>query len=450
METLEYMDLEFRLVDYLTGKMQLLQEMDEREELIEEALDAIFRNNEFPEVKMALEDEERRVQFIAGFVSCGIITEILCDMNVEDIIINNLKPIYIHHSEKGFIPIGKSFSTQKEINLFIKKIILFSGKKVSGKIMNLELPNLEGRVNIAYSPFGPQITITKAKVTPLSIIDLIRSGSLTYEVAAQLWMYIEGMSIRPANIIIAGGPGVGKTTLLNALFCFVPQSDRMVVIEDTLELNTFLEDSCSRLESDDDLTLADLVKNSLRMRPERIVVGEVRGIEARDMITACNIGKYCIGTIHALTSREAIIRLQNEPMNIPEMLVNLIDVFIVLKRYHVKDKMFRVIDEVSETSGMEQVKILLSQVFKYDYDSHQMKQLSPSTVFRDRLATQSGLTPKEIMKEHMLRAYLLEQLDKRDMNTVKEVTIFCRAYNKDPDDATASLGYDRGELLGQE
>ena len=312
----------------------------------------------------------------------------------------------------------------------------------------MELPNLEGRVNIAHSPFGPQITITKAKVTPLSVIDLIRMGGLTYEVAAQLWMYIEGMSIRPANIMIAGGPGVGKTTLLNALFCFIPKADRMVVIEDTLELNTFLEDSCSRLESDDDLTLADLVKNSLRMRPERIIVGEVRGIEARDMITACNIGKYCIGTIHALTSREAIIRLQNEPMNIPEMLVNLIDVFIVLKRYHVKDRMFRVVDEISETSGMEQVKILLSQVYKYDYDSKQMKQMSPSTVFRDRLAKQSGLTPKEIIREHMLRAYLLEQLDKRDMNTMKEVSTFCRAYNQDPDQATASLGFDRAGLLG--
>ena len=206
--------------------------------------------------------------------------------------------------------------------------------------MNLELPNLEGRVNIAISSFGPQLTITKAKLSPLSIVDLVTRGTLNYEVAAQLWLYLEGMSIRPANIIIAGGPGVGKTTLLNALFSFIPLGDRVVVIEDTLELNTFLDDSCSRLESDDELSLADLVKNSLRMRPERIVIGEVRGEEARDMMTAANIGKYCIGTMHALTSREAIIRLQNEPMNIPEMLVNLIDVFIVLKRYHVDNKVF--------------------------------------------------------------------------------------------------------------
>ena len=442
--------LEYRVIEALTGKMNLLHTTQEREELVEEALKKIFDKNEFPLLKKELDEKEARINFISDFLSYDIVTQVLCDHHVEDIIINNLKPIYIHHSERGFIVTDKKFADQNAIDLFIKKLILFSGRSESGKIINLELPNLEGRVNIVHSPFGPQITITKAKVTPLSIIDLIRSGGMTYEVAAQLWIYLEGMSIRPANVMIAGGPGVGKTTLLNALFSFIPESDRIVVIEDTLELNTFLEDSCSRLESDQETSLADLVKNSLRMRPERIIVGEVRGIEARDMITACNIGKYCIGTIHALTSREAIIRLQSEPMNIPEMLINLIDVFIVLKRYHANDRILRVVDEVSETSGMEQIKILLSQVYKYDYDSQKMTQVSPSTIFRDRLAKETGLTPKEIMKEHLLRAFLLKQLDERGMNTLKEVSVFCRAYNQNPEKATAGLGLNRTELLNQE
>ncbi|MCA9399673.1 MAG: Flp pilus assembly complex ATPase component TadA, partial [Candidatus Omnitrophica bacterium] len=199
--------------------------------------------------------------------------------------------------------------------------------------------------------------------------------------------------------------------------------------------------------SDDDISLADLVKNSLRMRPERIVIGEVRGEEARDMATACNIGKYCIGTIHALTSREAIIRLQNEPMNIPEMLVNLFDAFIVLKRYHVQEKLYRIVDEVSETSGMEQVKILLSHVFKYDYETHSVRQVNPSTVYRDRLAQASGLTPRQIMQELALRAFLLKELDTRNMTTMKEVATFCRSYNQNPDEAVAALGFNRDELL---
>ena len=237
-------DLEFRLIDFLKGKMNLLQPPAEREEMVHGALKRILEKDEFPELKNELESAHARVEFVSDFLSYGIITDVLCDANVEDIVINNLKPIYIHHSQKGFVPTDKKFSHQKEVILFIKKLLLLSGKAAGGKIVNLELPNLEGRVNIAHSPFGPQITITKAKVTPLSIIDIIRLGGLTHEVAAQLWMYLEGMSIRPANIMIAGGPGVGKTTLLNALFSFIPKADRMVVIEDTLELNTFLEESC--------------------------------------------------------------------------------------------------------------------------------------------------------------------------------------------------------------
>lgn len=440
-------NFEFTLIKHLLGKLNLFQEQIERETLVEESILELLLQEEYADIKEYFVDQEKKVAFVKSFLSYGQITELLCDYEVEDIIINNLNPIFIHHSQKGFIRTDHRFMSNKELDLFLKKLLLFAGRGKLMRIMNLELPNLEGRVNIALSPFGPQITITKAKVTPLSVIDMIRSGSMTYDLAAQLWLYLEGMSIRPANMLIAGGPGVGKTTLLNALFGFIPESDRMVVIEDTLELNTFLEESCSRLESDDEVSLADLVQNSLRMRPERIVVGEVRGPEARDMITACNIGKYCLGTIHALTSREAIIRLQSEPMNIPEMLINLIDVIVVLKRYHVKDQMFRVVDEVSETSGMEQVKILLSHVFKYDYDIKEHTLVNPSTVFRDKLASQSGFTAREILLEQKLRALLLQELDKRDLSSLKEVALFCRAYNRNPNEATAQLGFDRQSLL---
>src|SRR3989338_2180211 len=450
MNSSNLVDLESLVVEKLWGRISLLQSQAEKEQAIASILSEAQGNDQKQRLQKELKDisgDQAKIEFIKGFLSYGVIEDLLCDSEVEDIIINSLKDIYIHHSQKGLVSTGKRFPTQKELDLFVRKLLLFSGRQEIKKIMNIELPNLQGRVNIILSPFGPQITITKSKVEPLSIIDLVERGTLPYQVAAQLWLYVEGFSIKPANIIIAGGPGTGKTTLLNALFSFVPTNERMVIIEDALELNTFLEDSCSRLESDEELSLAALVKNSLRMRPDRIVVGEVRGEEARDMITAVNGGKYCVGTIHAATAREAILRLQNEPMNIPEILVNLVDVFVIMKRYHVHDKVYRVLDEVSETGGMEQKTILLSQIFKYDYERKVIRNVSTSTIYRDKLSRMSGLTPKDIIDEVAIRTVVLETLAAKGVRSMKEITVFCRAYNHDAPKALTSLGLTREQIL---
>jgi flagellar protein FlaI len=442
----EYLDLEMQVLLRLAGKMTLMQNDDARESLAKNALDEVLKDEGKAFADDLAHGEEKK-DFIKKFLSYGIIEDLLYNPEVEDIIINALKPIYIHHAQKGFIATDKCFQNHKEFNNFIQKILIFAGRKNYHKIANLELANRAGRVNIIDSPLGAQLTITKAKSDPLSIIDLVRRGTMSYEAAGQLWLYLEGLSIRPANIIISGGPGTGKTTLLNALLSFIPDKDRLVVIEDTLELNTFMEDSCSRLETDDELDLSDLVKNSLRMRPERIIVGEVRGAEARDMITAVNIGKYCIGTIHALSARETITRLHNEPMNVPEVLINLIDVFIILKRYHVNGKLYRVIDEISETGGMESKQVLLSHVYKYNYEQNRVMSVSPSTIYRDRLAQETGLTPRDIINETWIRAAVLKTLDNRDIHTIKEVTTFCRYYAVNPKDAMAKISLDRERML---
>ncbi|MBF0595731.1 MAG: CpaF family protein [Candidatus Omnitrophica bacterium] len=440
-------ELEDQLLDRLKGKLQLLQPQQEKEEIAFACLESVVVNDKSRKFASELSSDTDKSHFIRSFLSYGIIEELLCNADVEDIVIHGLKPIFIHHADKGFVSTGKKFEHIHELDLFIKKLLVFGGRETMKRVLDLELSNMGGRANIITSPFGAQITITKAKVDPISIIDLVERGSMSFEVAAQLWIYVDGMSIRPANIMFAGGPGTGKTTLLNALFSFIPEKDHLIIIEDTLELNTFLMDTVSRLESDDELSLADLVKNSLRMRPERIVIGEVRGVEARDMITSMNVGKYCMCTIHALTSREAIIRLQNEPMNIPETLVNLIDVFVVLKRYHVEGRLFRVVDEVSETGGMGQNKILLAPVYKYNYEQNRVMMMSPSTVYRDRLAREAGITPRDIINETLIRAVVLKQLHAKGVHTLKDVTTFCKAYRLDPADAMSRIGLNRNNLL---
>jgi flagellar protein FlaI len=447
------LELERAVLDKLSdriSRINLMLTQEEREKIVFDVLDELSGDLEkklIPDQMIAIKSPEEKRQFIRSFLSYGILEELLCDSEVEDIMINSLNYIYIHHARKGLVRTDKRFSSQKELEVFIKKLLILAGRTTLRKITNLELPNIQGRVNICESPMGPQVTITKARVEPLSITDLIERQSLTFALAAQLWLYIEGLSVRPANIIIAGGPGTGKTTLLNALFGFIPSSERIVVIEDTLELNTSLDDSCSRLESDEDLSMEDLVKNSLRMRPDRVVVGEVRGAEAKDLMTVVNIGKNCLGTIHASTAREAIIRLQNEPMNVPEILVNLVDVFIITRKFQVGGKVYRAIEEVSETGGMEQKTVLLSQLWKYDFEHNYIKETSPSTIFRDRLAKASGLTSRQIMEEVRIRARILETLAQRKMTSIKEISAFCRAYNLDNDAALAKLGLNKKDLL---
>ncbi len=443
----ERIAIENEILDKLSGKIFLLQDFTHKRDVIFQVFLEVYNSSrqlqKFIRKSKGLEMEG----FFKEFLSYGIIEEFLSDPDVEDIMVNYLSPIYIRKTKTGITKTDKSFSSREELDLFIKKLIIFSGRKTIGKINNVELSEIKGRVNIVYSPFGPQITITRAKEKPLSIIELIKSGTLTPQLAAQLWLYVEGLSIKPANIIISGGPSTGKTTLLNALFSFIPENERIVVIEDTLELNTDLEENCSRLESDEETTLADLVKNALRMRPDRIIVGEVRGREAEDLMTAMNIGKYCMGTLHASTARETIMRLENEPMNVPEVLVNLVDVFVIMRRYNINGRIQRVVGELVETAGMEKKMVLLSSLWSYDSVKGQLHESSVSSIYRDRLVQISGKSAKEIIEEVRLRTNLISILLEKNIKDIKEVTKICRKYTTNRQAVISELGLKKEDLL---
>ncbi|MGE5309384.1 MAG: CpaF family protein [Deltaproteobacteria bacterium] len=427
----ERIEIENEILDKLKGKIFLLQDINAKREIIFQAFIEVYnspRCQKFVRKSKGLELES----FFAEFMAYGIVEPFLADPEVEDIMINYLSNIYTHKVKVGLVKTDVKFETREELDLLIKKLIVFSGRREIKSINNVELAEIKGRANIVFSPFGPQVTITRAKEKALSIVELIKTGALTPQMAALLWLYVEGLGIKCANILISGGPGTGKTTLLNSLLNFMSESDRMVVIEDTLELNTEVEDNCSRLECDEELTLADLVKNSLRMRPDRIVVGEVRGREAQDLMTAMNVGKYCLGTLHASTARETIIRLSNEPMNVPQMLINLIDVIIIQRRYVLNGQVRRVIGEIVETAGMERETVLLSTYGTFNPAQGVFQETGVSSIFRDKLANLSGRSPKEILDELDRRALVLRNLAEKNVTDFKEVTGFCREYIKNP------------------
>ena len=415
-------ELEMHTLERLVGKFSVGQTKQEQEALVLEALS---------QASPAMREREK-IEMMKRILGYGIIEDYIRDEACEDIIINALKPIFVFKSKDGMINTGKKYANLQELDLLIHKLLVFSGKQRLKPINNFHLPD-GGRVNVVTSPFGPQITFRKFKQRPLSIIDLIESGMIDSNLAAQLWMYAEGLGIKPANIIIGGMPGSGKTTLLNALFSFFPTNERIVVIEDTLELNTNMRDNCARLETTGELSMRELVKNSLRMRPDRLIVGEVRGEEAADMMTAMNIGKICMGTIHASSSREVVMRLENAPMDVPTEIIPLIDVFIILRQFYQQGKVVRALVQISETGGIEK-KVLLSDLASFDAKTGKMLEAHPSVIYRDRLAQASGVTPKEILDEIKVRTRILEELQGKGMKTIEELAAFCADYYNNPDD----------------
>lgn len=443
------MELENKVLDKLIGKIHLIQEKKDRERVVLDSVSQAYlelkkrSTEELPN----LDQRRAKEKFVSVFLSYGLIEDLMNDPDIEDVTINSLNPIFVRHNKRGIIKTDKRFRSWEELEFFVRKLVVFSGNTRVEEIHDLTLPDIGGRVNIVCSPFGPQITISKIKQKPWSIIKLIEVGTLSYRLAAQLWMYIDGLSVRPANILIAGGIGAGKTTLLNAIFSFLPMNDRIVVIEDTVELNTETEENCARLESTGSLSMKDLVKNSLRMRPDRVIVGEVRGAEAHDMMTAMNIGKVCMGTIHASTAREAVIRLENEPMNVPTGMIPLIDVFIVMRRFNIGGEIFRVVGEVVEIAGIEQEKVLLSGLWAYDLAKHRIEEKAPSSVYRDRLAGVAGVRPNEIMDEITMRAGLLWNLARKGIKTIEEISGLCKDYYTNPEDVLARLGLRRQDLI---
>lgn len=430
----EYIELGDKLLERLQGRIHFSLTREERYEFGFKNFEEILHLADNQEIQNRYASTEAKRAFLDRFFSYDAIDDLIrCD-DVEDIAINALNYIYAHTSERGLIKTDKKFNNFKELHFFVRKLITFAGRSMLKKTNDFELPYIEGRVNIVDSPFGPQISITKIKKIPMSLIQLIEKDAFGYRIGSFLWLLTEGYGLRPANMLVVGGPGSGKTTLLNALLSFIPDNERVIVIEDTLELNTESRDNFCRLESTEEITLEELVKNSLRMRPDRIIIGEVRGSEAQDLITAMNLGKYCMGTIHASTTQEAFNRLESFPMNVPPGLLNLLDIVIVANRFHRQKTVRRVIKEISETAFMEQKRPLVSQLWKYNIEKDVIQEVAGFTLFREKLSGASGKTLVDIIEELEKRAKLLCLMRKANQRSFQEVSkLACMYYNNEHD-----------------
>lgn len=277
---------------------------------------------------------------LAGY---GVVDPVMNDPNVEDVSCNGLrKPIYVWHRKYENLPSNIQFTDEVTYDDFIVKLAHLSGKHISSArpLLDAMLPSrhrLAATFMREVSTFGSSFCVRKFRSDPFSIIDLIQLGTIDERLAAYLWMLLENKS----SLMIIGGTGAGKTSLLNALVSLIRSNDKIVTVEEIAELNTAHENWVQltsrqgfRFGNADEtaISLFDLVKLSLRYRPDYLIVGEVRGEEAYALFQAVATGHGGICTLHADSVDHAVKRLTSPPMNVADVYIPLMNVGIYVSR----------------------------------------------------------------------------------------------------------------------
>lgn len=351
-------------------------QLGDRTEFIKQRLGEVY-----VQTKVNLPEDIRKQIFdnildeLTGF---GPIQPLLEDPDVSEVMVNGPKKIYI---EKGG-QLTKSpitFDDDDHVLRIIDRIILPLGRRVDADSPTVDARLPDGsRVNAVIRPVsidGPCITIRKFRKDKLSVQQLVDYGSLTNHMAE----FIRACVISRLNIVISGGTGSGKTTLLNVLSSFIPENERIVTIEDAAELQLQqdhilrMETKVASVDGTGAVTIRDLVRNSLRMRPDRIVVGECRGGEALDMLQAMNTGHDgSLTTLHANTPRDALSRLETmvlmSGMDLPlkvvrQQISSAVD--LIIQQTRLKDGS-RKVTAITEVVGMEGEIVVLTDIFKFE------------------------------------------------------------------------------------
>jgi len=320
-----------------------------------------------------------RAEVLTEILGYGPIQALLDDPEITEIMVNGPGKVYVER--KGRISRSEvSFQDDHHILRLIERIVAPLGRRVDARHPTVDARLPDGsRVNAVIPPVaidGPALTIRKFMKDKLQVQDLIRLGALTDGIAA----FLRACVLARFNVVISGGTGSGKTTLLNVLSGFIPESDRIVTIEDAAELQLQqehvmrLETQAADPQGEGVVTIRDLVRNSLRMRPDRIIVGEVRGGEALDMLQAMNTGhEGSLTTLHANTPRDALTRLETLVMMagvelplkvIRQQISSAVDVIVQQSRLRDGE---RRITSVTEVAGMEGEIVILTDIFKFEH-----------------------------------------------------------------------------------
>jgi pilus assembly protein CpaF len=377
-----YFDLKTRIHDRLIDMIDLslldsLSEAEMRAEIAKVTEGLLW--GEFHNAPLNLAERKRMLAEIQDeVIGLGPLEPYVQDPTVNDILVNGFRQIYVERSGKLELTPAR-FKDDDHLRKIIDRIVSLVGRRIDESQPLCDARLLDGsRVNAVTPPLaidGPSLSIRKFSKDPLEVADLIGFDSLTPEMA----LLMKGIVQTQLNVLISGGTGSGKTTLLNCLSRNVPEDERIVTIEDAAELQlkqehvVRLETRPANIEGRGEITMRDLVKNCLRMRPDRIIVGEVRSAEALDMLQAMNTGHDgSLTTIHANSARDALMRLETmismaglnlNPLSMKRYISSAIDVIIQATR--LVDGSRKVIS-IQEVTGMEGEMITMQEIFAFE------------------------------------------------------------------------------------
>ena len=374
-----YLDLKTRIQNKLIADLDPTMDVAQTAE-VRRTIEEMY-NNILAEEHIVLSRAERErlfEQICAEILGYGPLEPFLAESSITEIMVNGAKDIYVER--EGVIErTNAAFESNEHLMRIIERIVAPLGRRIdeSAPYVDARLPD-GSRVNAVIPPIslvGPVLTIRKFFKIPLTVEKLIELGTVTPQ-AVEL---LKACVMSRLSILISGGTGTGKTTFLNVLSGYIPNSERILTIENAAELQlrqehvVTLESRPPNIEGRGQISIRDLVINSLRMRPDRIIVGECRGPEAFDMLQAMNTGhEGSMTTVHANSAREAMSRLENmilmAGMELPhrairEQIASALDVVVHLER--MRDGSRKVV-AISEVQGMEGDVITMSDIFKFE------------------------------------------------------------------------------------
>ena len=345
------------------------------EQLIEQQLDGIYVSIE----QRALITQ----QIFSSIRGFGVLDTILEDDKITEVMIKGPDNVFVEMNGK-LRKIDQTFENERQLEDIVQKVVGLAGREVNqaNPIVDTRLPD-GSRVNVVLPPIalnGATVTIRKFSKTPMTVEQLIKYGSITPEIAEVLELFVRAKF----NIFICGGTGCGKTTFLNAVSNFIPKDERVITIEDSAELQITGIENLVRMETRNAnasgkgaVSIRDLIKSSLRMRPERIIVGEVRGGEALDMLQAMNTGHDgSLSTGHANSTKDMLSRLETMVLQgaeglpleaIRQQIASAIDIIIFLSR--MRDKTRKTM-EITEVVGYENGEIILNPLYVFEEDEN--------------------------------------------------------------------------------